>query len=83
MAQKYIWKIHSGGGGGGDPALASRVAAIEKKLAAAAPDGIYTAVQIKDGVVIKGGTLIEVGTAGQTMPSDSLVAGGIFFEEIS
>lgn len=82
MAQKYIWKINPGGGGS-DPALTSRVAAIEKKLAAAAKDGIYSAVQVTSGVVTQGGTLIEVGSSGQTTPSDSLVAGGIFFEEIT
>lgn len=45
-------------------------------------EGTYSAVQVnKKGQVTSGGQVIEVGVAGQTTPSASLVVGGIFFKE--
>lgn len=45
-------------------------------------EGTYSAVQVnKKGQVTSGGQVIEVGAAGQTTPSASLVVGGLFFKE--
>lgn len=45
--------------------------------------GTYSAVQVDaKGRVISGGQTLEVGSSGQTTPSASLVAGGLFFKEI-
>lgn len=46
--------------------------------------GTYSAVQVNaKGIVTSGGQVIEVGSSGQTAPSDTLVAGGLFFMEVS
>ncbi len=43
--------------------------------------GVYTAVQIdKKGRVTGGSKAIEIGTAGQTTPSQDLAVGGLFFK---
>ena len=45
--------------------------------------GTYSAVTVNaKGLVTAGAQLIEVGTTGQTTPSNSLAVGGIFFKEI-
>lgn len=45
--------------------------------------GTYSALTVDaKGRATAGGQVIEVGTTGQTTPSDSLVIGGLFFEEI-
>lgn len=43
--------------------------------------GVYTAVQVdKKGRVTGGSKAIEIGTAGQTTPSQDLAVGGLFFK---
>lgn len=45
--------------------------------------GTYSAVTVNaKGLVTAGAQLIEVGTSGQTTPSNSLAVGGIFFKEL-
>ena len=45
--------------------------------------GTYSAVQVNaKGIAVAGGQMIEVGTTGQTTPSNSLATGGLFFKEI-
>lgn len=45
--------------------------------------GTYSAVQVNSkGLVTNGKQVIEVGTTGQTTPSDNLVVGGLFFKEV-
>ena len=45
--------------------------------------GIYSAVQVNSkGIVNQGGQIMEIGTSGQTTPSDSLAIGGLFFKVI-
>lgn len=45
--------------------------------------GTYSAVTVNaKGIVTYGSQVIEVGTTGQTTPSASLAAGGLFFQEI-
>lgn len=43
--------------------------------------GTYSAVQVNaKGIAVAGGQIIEVGTSGQTTPSNSLATGGLFFK---
>lgn len=45
--------------------------------------GTYSAVKVNaKGLVTEGGQFIEIGTAGQTTPSENLVVGGLFLMEI-
>ncbi len=45
--------------------------------------GIYSAVKVNTkGVVTAGGQIMEIGTSGQTTPSEGLAVGGIFFKVI-
>lgn len=45
--------------------------------------GTYSAVSVNSkGIVTGGGYMVEIGTAGQTVPSDSLAVGGLFFKEV-
>ena len=46
--------------------------------------GTYSAVKVNaKGIVTSGGQALEVGSTGQTTPSDNLVIGGLFFKDIS
>lgn len=52
-------------------------------LKAVGTAGTYSVVQTdSNGRVISGAQLIEVGTTGQTTPSQTLAVGGLFFKEI-
>lgn len=43
--------------------------------------GTYSAVQVNaKGIVVAGGNMVEIGTAGQTEPSSNLATGGLFFK---
>ena len=44
--------------------------------------GAYSVVTVQDGQVTGGGVSFEVGSSEQSTPSNSLVVGGIFFQEI-
>lgn len=45
--------------------------------------GTYSAVTVNaKGIVTKGAMMFEVGSTGQTEPSESLAIGGLFFEEL-
>lgn len=56
---------------------------VDTTLPDIATAGTYSAVQVNSkGLVVAGAQVIEVGESGQISPSDSLVIGGIFFEEV-
>lgn len=44
--------------------------------------GVYSAVQVTNGIVTGGANMIEIGATGATAPSANLASGGIFFQEI-
>lgn len=45
--------------------------------------GTYSAVQVNaKGIAVAGGQMIEIGSSGQTTPSNTLATGGLFFKQI-
>lgn len=65
-----------------DTDLSGRVTTIENKFTNAVSSGVYSVVQVTDGIVTAAGKLIEVGTDTQTEPSAELVTGGLFFKAL-
>lgn len=65
-----------------DTSISGRVSTLEGKFANAVSSGVYSVVQVTDGIVTAAGKLVEVGSEGQTEASADLVTGGLFFQEI-
>jgi uncharacterized Zn ribbon protein len=65
-----------------DTDISGRVSTLEGKFTNAVSSGVYSVVQVTDGIVTAAGKLVEVGSEGQTEASADLVTGGLFFQEI-